>query len=52
MDREYDQEATAKLIELFRTFAPVIVVYFNDPKIPFVKPLIGHNDHFHVGLRG
>ncbi|WP_143084509.1 hypothetical protein [Massilia yuzhufengensis] len=51
-DKEYDQEATAKLIGLFHTFAPVMVVYFNDPKVPFVKPLIGHNDHFHVGLRG
>lgn len=51
-DKEYDQAATTRLIELFRTFAPVVVVYFNDPKIPFVKPLIGHDNHFHVGLRG
>jgi penicillin-insensitive murein endopeptidase len=28
--KQYDQAATAKLIELFRTFAPAVVVYFND----------------------
>ena len=27
-DKEYYQEAAVKLIELFRTFAPVIIVYF------------------------
>lgn len=51
-EKQYDQAATAKLIELFRTFAPVVVVYFNDTRIPFVKPRLGHDNHFHVGLRG
>ncbi|MGX9218741.1 hypothetical protein ACWV27_10085 [Massilia varians] len=49
---QYDQAATAKLIELFRTFAPVEVVWFNDPQIPFVKRRIKHDNHFHVGMRG
>lgn len=51
-DRQYDREATAKLIELFRTFAPVKLVLFNDTSIPFVKPARGHGDHFHVALIG
>lgn len=49
---EYDQNGTAKLIELFRMFAPVLLVYFNGPGIPFVKPLADHDNHFHVSLRG
>jgi murein endopeptidase len=51
-DRNYDHEATAKLIELFRTFAPVKRVLFNDTKIPFVAWTEGHDDHFHVELIG
>jgi murein endopeptidase len=52
MDAQYDQAGTAKLIELFRTFAPVDRVFFNAHGIPFVMPLKGHDDHFHVELRG
>jgi penicillin-insensitive murein endopeptidase len=52
MDSQYDEAATAKLIELFRTFAPVTRVFFNGRGIPFVLPLSGHDDHFHVELRG
>lgn len=48
----YDREATARLIELFRTFAPVKVVLFNDTSIPFVKMARRHDDHFHVALIG
>lgn len=51
-DQQYDRGTTAKLIELFRTLAPVVVVYFNDPEIPFVRPRILHDNDFHVGLRG
>lgn len=47
----YDRDATAKLIELFRTFAPVVFVYFNDTKIPYVTHLADHDNHFHVKLR-
>lgn len=49
---QYDKEATAKLIELFRTFAPVKFVLFNDTSIPFVKIAKRHDDHFHVALTG
>jgi murein endopeptidase len=52
MDRQYDREATARLIELFRTFAPVKKVLFNDTSIPFVRPADHHDDHFHVSLIG
>jgi hypothetical protein len=51
-DAEYDLEATRKLIEMFRTFAPVIKIFFNGPEIPFVGRLTDHDDHFHVELRG
>jgi penicillin-insensitive murein endopeptidase len=51
-DSQYDRTATAKLIDLFRTFAPVSFVLFNDSDIPFVRPAIHHDDHFHVKLRG
>ena len=49
---EYDKEATAKLIDLFRTYAPVALIYFNGPDIPFVTKMIKHDNHFHVKLRG
>lgn len=49
---EYDKEATAKLIGLFRTFAPVKFILFNDISIPFVKTARRHDDHFHVALIG
>lgn len=51
-DPQYDKDGTAKLIELFCTFAPVVTVLFNGPDIPFVKKAIRHDDHFHVKLRG
>jgi len=51
-DRWYDKEATARLIGLFRTFAPVKFVLFNDTSIPFVKCADRHDDHFHVALIG
>ncbi len=48
----YDKDATAKLIEMFRTFAPVAYILFNGPDIPFVQKAELHDNHFHVGLRG
>ena len=48
----YDRDGTAKLIELFRTFAPVRLVLFNDTSIPFVRTARRHDDHFHVALIG
>lgn len=49
---QYDRGATAKVIELFRTFAAVDFILFNDLSIPFVKAAAGHSDHFHVALIG
>lgn len=43
---QYDREGTAKLIELFRTFAPVTRILFNDTSIPFVKWTLDHDDNF------
>lgn len=51
-DANYDLEGTARLIDLFRTYAPVVKIYFNGPEIPFVKRAVRHDDHFHVKLRG
>ena len=47
----YDREATAKLLELFRAFTPVVLIYFNDTSLPFVIPLAHHDNHFHLKLR-
>lgn len=52
MDRQYDKDATAKLIALFHTFGPVKKILFNDTSIPFVKWADNHDDHFHVALIG
>jgi hypothetical protein len=52
MDAEYDLAATEKLIELFRTFAPVKRVLFNDARIPFVRPFHDHDNHFHLEIQG
>lgn len=32
-ESEYDKEGTERLLELFRTFAPVVFVYFNGADI-------------------
>jgi hypothetical protein len=51
-DPEYDHDATAALIEVFRFHAPVVLIYFNGPEIQFVTRMAKHDDHFHVKLRG
>ena len=51
-DQQYDQDGTRKLIHLFRVFAPVLSIIFNDPGIPFLLKADKHNDHFHVNLQG
>lgn len=48
---EYDHDGTAKLIEIFRIYAPVELVYFNGPGIPFVRRRVKHDNHFHVQLK-
>lgn len=50
-DTQYDRDATAQLISLFFTFSFVQVIYFNDPTIPRIRPLIRHDDHFHVTIK-
>jgi hypothetical protein len=52
LDKKYDQDGTRELIRLFRVFAPVLSIIFNDPGIPFLLKADKHNDHFHVNLRG
>ncbi len=49
---EYDKAATAELIALFRSLAPVVQILFNGPSIPFVMKAKKHDHHFHVKLRG
>lgn len=51
-DAAYDQQGTRRLIEMFRTFAPVVSVIFNDPGIAFLAKADKHDDHFHLNLRG
>lgn len=50
-DPQYDQQATARLIELFFESDLIEVIFFNDPMIPRVKSLNRHDDHFHVTIR-
>ena len=50
-DTQYDRDATAQLISLFFAFSFVQVIYFNDPTIPRIRPLIRHDDHFHVTIK-
>jgi murein endopeptidase len=50
---QYDQSATTRLIELFRSYPGVKKIYFNDPDLRhLVLPLIHHDHHFHVELKG
>ncbi|TFW23900.1 hypothetical protein E4L96_06385 [Massilia arenosa] len=47
-ESEYDRDATATLIAIFRTHAPgSTTIFFNDLKIPGVKPREKHDNHFH-----
>ena len=48
----YDRAATQRLIGIFQAHPLVARVYFNDRNIPGVRPLIKHDDHFHVALKG
>lgn len=51
-DAEYDKAGTEKLIGLFQRLAPVVLIYFNGPDIPFVRKRVKHDNHFHVQVRG
>ena len=50
-DPQYDRDATAQLIRIFFEFSYIQVIYFNDPTIPRIRPLIRHDDHFHVTIK-
>ena len=50
-DAEYDREGTAKLIGLFYQHPMVALVAFNDRQIHRVRPVRGHDNHFHVEVR-
>ncbi|MCM2566453.1 penicillin-insensitive murein endopeptidase [Janthinobacterium kumbetense] len=50
-DTQYDRDATAQLIRIFFEFSFVQVIYFNDPTIPRIRPLIHHDDHFHITIK-
>jgi hypothetical protein len=42
-------DATRLLITLFHTATAVsLVIFFNDNRMPGVRPLAGHDNHFHV----
>ncbi len=47
---QYDQAATAKLIQLFNAVTYVKQILFNDAFISGVKNCPHHDDHFHVAL--
>ena len=49
-DRQYDQQATAALIELFQEQPNVQLILFNDQNIPGVRHAAKHSDHFHVQI--
>lgn len=49
-DSQYDRAATEMLINLFFESNLVQIIYFNDPKIPRVKPRFRHDNHFHVTI--
>lgn len=50
-DSQYDQAATAKLIQLFFESAIVQAIYFNDLAIRGVQYARNHDDHFHITVR-
>lgn len=50
LDSQYDRDATATLIALFREHAKVQLVIFNDRSIPGVSHASNHSDHFHVQI--
>jgi penicillin-insensitive murein endopeptidase len=48
---DYDRAATQRLIDAFRATGIVRNIWFNDPAIKGVRPLKGHDNHFHVDVR-
>lgn len=50
-DKQYDRDATEKLIDLFWSVGVVRTLYFNDLSIANVKFAARHDDHFHVDVK-
>lgn len=51
-DFQYDQAATAKLIEIFYGAGAVKTILFNDTRIARVRRWAGHDNHLHISLYG
>lgn len=49
--RAYSRPLTRRVLELFREVVGVQFVYFNDRGVPGVRPIAGHDNHFHVRVR-
>ena len=50
-DSQYDRDATARLISIFRSQAPGHMnIFFNDNKIPGVQHREKHDNHFHFEI--
>jgi hypothetical protein len=49
-DATYDQAATQRLVDAFRSTGQVGTIYFNDPGIRGVTPWPKHDGHLHVQL--
>jgi murein endopeptidase len=47
----YDRAAMQRLIDAFQATGMVRNIWFNDPAIKGVRPLKGHDNHFHVDVR-
>ncbi len=47
---QYDQAATARLIDLFWQTGLVKNIFFNDTSIARVRKLAGHDNHIHVDI--
>lgn len=50
-DRDYDREATRRLVELIWQTGMANAVLFNDLQIPRVRFQVRHDDHLHVSIR-
>lgn len=47
----YSESRTQELVKLLKATGDVDVIFFNDPEIPGVQPLSGHDDHLHVRFK-
>ncbi|RJG09550.1 penicillin-insensitive murein endopeptidase [Massilia cavernae] len=50
-DRQYDHDATARLVEILYGTGMVRTILFNDGSIRHVRRWPGHDNHLHVSLK-